>query len=55
MDDKIRTIRNHIKEVFDQPGSHGLDHVLRVVYLCEVIGKREGADMGVLLPAALLP
>jgi uncharacterized protein len=52
MDDKIRTIRDHVKEVFDQPGSHGLDHVLRVVYLCEVIGKEEGADMRVLLPAA---
>ena len=52
MDDKIRTIRDHVKEVFDQPGSHGLDHVLRVVYLCEVIGKKEGADMRVLLPAA---
>jgi uncharacterized protein len=52
MDDKIRTIRDHVKEVFDQPGSHGLDHVLRVVHLCEVIGKEEGADMKVLLPAA---
>jgi uncharacterized protein len=52
MDDTIRTIRNHVKEVFDQPGSHGLDHVLRVVYLCEVIGKEEGADMAVLLPSA---
>ena len=49
---KSGTIRDHVKEVFDQPGSHGLDHVLRVVYLCEVIGKREGADMRVLLPAA---
>jgi len=52
MDEKIRTIRDQVKEVFDKPGSHGLDHVLRVVYLCEVIGKSEGADMGVLLPAA---
>jgi len=52
MDEKIRTIRDHLKAVFDQPGSHGLDHILRVVYLCEVIGKREGADMEVLLPAA---
>jgi uncharacterized protein len=52
MDEKIRTIRDHLKAVFDQPGSHGLDHILRVVHLCEVIGKREGADMGVLLPAA---
>jgi uncharacterized protein len=53
MDEKIETIRQYIKGVFNQPGSHGLDHLLRVVYLCEVIGKEENADMRVLLPAAL--
>ena len=53
MDEKIDTIRHYIKEVFNQPGSHGLDHILRVEYLCEVIGEAEKADMGVLLPAAL--
>lgn len=53
MDKKIDTIRHYVKSVFRQPGSHGLDHVLRVVYLCEVIGKEENADMMVLLPAAL--
>jgi uncharacterized protein len=53
MDEKIDTIRNHVKTVFSEPGSHGLDHVLRVVYLCEMIGKEENADMRVLLPAAL--
>jgi uncharacterized protein len=53
MDEKIETIRQYIREVFKQKGSHGLDHVLRVEYLCEVIGKREKAEMGVLLPAAL--
>src|SRR5512137_462710 len=53
MDEKIDTIRQYVKSVFMQPGSHGLDHVLRVVYLCEVIGKEEHADMRVLLPAAL--
>jgi uncharacterized protein len=53
MDEKIDTIRQYIKGVFNQPGSHGLDHILRVEYLCEVIGKEENAEMGVLLPAAL--
>lgn len=52
MDEKIQTLQNHVREVFSQPGSHGLDHVLRVVYLCEMIGKEEGADMRVLIPAA---
>jgi uncharacterized protein len=53
MDTKIDSIRHYVKSVFVQPGSHGLDHVLRVVELCEVIGKEEHADMRVLLPAAL--
>jgi uncharacterized protein len=53
MDEKIDTIRRYVKEVMNQPGSHGLDHVLRVEYLCEVIGKEEHADMRVLIPAAL--
>jgi uncharacterized protein len=35
-------------------GSHGWDHTLRVVQLCEVIGPAENADMAVLKPAAYL-
>jgi uncharacterized protein len=53
MDEKIDAMRHYIQGVFTEPGSHGLDHVLRVVYLCEIIGKEENADMTVLLPAAL--
>ena len=53
MDEKIDMIRHYVETVFSQPGSHGLDHVRRVVYLCEVIGKEENADMMVVLPAAL--
>jgi uncharacterized protein len=53
MDEKINAIQQYVKSVFLEPGSHGLDHVLRVVYLCENIGKVENADMRVLLPAAL--
>lgn len=53
MDTKIDAIQHYVKSVFVQPGSHGLDHVLRVVNLCKVIGKEEDADMRVLLPAAL--
>lgn len=53
MDEKIDAMRHYVNSVFLQPGSHGLDHVLRVVYLCESIGKEENADMMVLLPAAL--
>jgi uncharacterized protein len=53
MDEKIALIRHYVKTTLRQPGSHGLDHVLRVVSLCELIGKEEKADMEVLLPAAL--
>lgn len=53
MDSQIGTLRRYVEETMDRPGSHGLDHVLRVVHLCEVIGKEERADMKVLLPAAL--
>ena len=40
------------KEMED--GSHGFDHVLRVVKLAQLIGSSERADMDVLMPAAYL-
>ncbi len=43
--------RNMFTEV---RGSHGWDHTLRVVRLCERIGRVEQADMEVLIPAAYL-
>jgi uncharacterized protein len=54
MEEKTDLIRNYVRTTLTQPGSHGLDHIRRVVSLCEVIGKEEHADMMVLLPAALL-
>lgn len=48
------TIRGYVRGVLGQPGSHGLDHVERVVALCERIGREEHADMAILIPAALL-
>ena len=33
---------------------HGFDHIKRVYHLCEVIGKAEGANMKIVLTAALL-
>jgi len=35
-------------------GSHGWDHVERVLRLSERIGRQEGADLDILLPAAIL-
>jgi uncharacterized protein len=54
MDEKTDPILHYVQKTLVQPGSHGLDHVLRVVHLCEVIGTEENADMAVLLPAAFL-
>jgi uncharacterized protein len=35
-------------------GCHGFEHTERVVALCRVLGERLGADMSVLIPAAIL-
>jgi uncharacterized protein len=53
MDDATHQMHHYVKSAFREKGSHGLDHVLRVVYLCETIGSREHADMRILRPAAL--
>lgn len=54
MDSDIETIRAFVKEILTENGAHGLDHTLRVTRLSEIIGIQEGADMRVLIPAALL-
>lgn len=47
-------IQRHVQTALARPGSHGFDHVERVTALCEQIGRAEGADMDILIPAALL-
>ena len=54
MDPAIMKIRDYARTVMNNGGSHGFDHVERVTALCEQIGRAEGADMAVLIPAALL-
>jgi len=54
MDPVIETIRDHVRTVLCNGGPHGFDHVERVTALCERIGGAEGADMAILIPAALL-
>jgi uncharacterized protein len=49
----IEQMQEYVRTAFASSGSHGFDHVLRVTRLCEVLGAEEGADMRVLLPAAL--
>ena len=54
MDLTIEEIHRHVKSILNNAGSHGMDHTERVVALCRMIGVREGADLYILLPAALL-
>lgn len=54
LEKKTDEIQAFAKGVFQASGSHGYDHVYRVVRLCELIGALEGAEMAVLIPAALL-
>jgi len=47
----LKAARPHFK---DADSAHDLGHALRVLKLAETLGKAEGADMGILRPAALL-
>ncbi|WOF16770.1 HD domain-containing protein [Methanoplanus sp. FWC-SCC4] len=53
MSTETETILTFVETCFRQSGAHGLDHILRVTRLCREIGRAEGADMRVLIPAAL--
>ncbi|WP_324331298.1 HD domain-containing protein [Methanospirillum sp.] len=46
-------MREYVRQILHEPGSHGFDHTLRVMALCEYIGKKEQADMDILIPAAI--
>lgn len=50
----LQSITDYVKSQLNEPGGHGWDHVQRVVYLCQLIGKREKAETAVLIPAAIL-
>lgn len=53
-ENEIDRIQKYVETTLGHAGSHGLDHTLRVADLCREIGRAEGADMRVLIPAALL-
>ena len=54
MDEKYKEIYTYVLGFWGTGGSHGMDHILRVTRLCEIIGRKESADMDILIPAALL-
>jgi len=49
----IEDIQQYVRAILKASGSHGFDHTARVTRLCRTIGIREGADMAILIPAAL--
>lgn len=53
MNKLFHEMKKFVEEVLDEPGSHGFDHTLRVVSLCEIIGEAEQAEMDILIPAAI--
>ncbi|PKL61474.1 MAG: phosphohydrolase [Methanomicrobiales archaeon HGW-Methanomicrobiales-2] len=55
MNEQTAAMLDHVRTALPESGAHGFDHTLRVVRLAEEIGDREGADMAVLLPAAVFP
>lgn len=53
--DPSERLESKLPELYkDASCEHGLDHILRVVRNARIIGSEEGADMRVLLPAAML-
>nr|WP_319540591.1 HD domain-containing protein [uncultured Methanospirillum sp.] len=50
----FKEVGRFVEDCLQAHGAHGLDHTLRVTALCDSIGRREGADMQTLIPAALL-
>jgi uncharacterized protein len=53
-EDTLVRMRDEVRRSTPPYGTHGYEHVDRVYNTCLHIGKIEGADMKILLPAALL-
>lgn len=54
MESILKILRARVVEKIPEYGTHGFEHTNRVFELCKKIGKKMGADMSILLPAALL-
>lgn len=53
-DDLLDRLMEESKRRQEMNGCHGFEHTERVIRLCRVLGERLGADMSVLVPAAIL-
>jgi uncharacterized protein len=54
VEETLAKMREEIRNSISLSGTHGYEHIDRVYNMCLRIGKIEGADMRILLPAALL-
>lgn len=50
----LDAIKREAEKLMPHYGTHGFEHTLRVFNLCRNIGVTKGADLSVLMPAALL-
>ena len=50
----LKTIKEIVEKRIPEHGTHGFEHTERVYGLCTILGEQTGADMSILLPAALL-
>ncbi|MCD6479348.1 HD domain-containing protein [Candidatus Bathyarchaeota archaeon] len=50
----LRNLRKEVRRLLPEGGTHGYEHTERVFRLALHIGQRVNADLGILLPAALL-
>ena len=53
-DEQLDILMEESKRRQKMNGCHGFEHTERVVGLCRVLGDRLGADLSVLIPAAIL-
>lgn len=54
MNDVLYLLHSLSKEAQDSTGSHGFEHTERVINMCKFLGEVLGADLDVLVPAAIL-
>ena len=54
METPVEQTRTYARKQLGESGSHEMDHTERVTHPCQRIGQQEGADMDILIPAALL-
>ena len=53
-EERMEALRAEAVRLLPGLGTHGLEHTMRVLRTCRYLGERIGADMSILLPAALL-